>query len=248
MRLFGLIGYPLGHSWSADYYNARFLQEGITDANYRLFPIHTLEELPILFERHTDLAGLNVTIPFKEMIFPMLGETDPTAQEIGSVNVVLISRESGSIHLKGFNTDAAGFISTLPEKSVHKQALILGTGGAAKAVAWALGNSGIRTTFVSRSPHGKPAIGYPALWDSPEVIRDHTLIINATPAGMFPHTETFPDIPYHHLGQGHLLYDLVYNPGLTMFLRKGAQSGAMIKTGEEMFLKQADLSYSLFIQ
>jgi shikimate dehydrogenase len=248
MRLFGLIGYPLGHSRSADYFNARFSREGITDAQYRLFPIPALQELDTLLRTHTDLAGLNVTIPFKEAIIPILADIDETARDIGSVNVVLVSREDKSIRLKGFNTDAGGFLSAFPEPAHHRQALVLGTGGAAKAVAWALEKSGIRVVFVSRNPHSVAEIGYQALWESPGMIREHTLIINATPAGMFPHSDTFPPIPYHYLGKNHLLYDLVYNPSLTLFLRKGAETGARIRTGEEMFLKQADLSFSLFIR
>jgi shikimate dehydrogenase len=247
VRLFGLIGFPLGHSRSADYFNSRFSRDGIRDAHYLLFPIPALQELHILLRNHPGLSGLNVTIPFKEKIIPMLADIDPAAREIGSVNVVLIAREGKEARLKGFNTDAEGFLSTMPGAADHRQALILGTGGAAKSVAWALSKAGVRVLFVSRTPHGPAEIGYGVLRESPEIIRAHTLIINATPAGMFPHTDTCPRIPFEHIGKEHFLYDLVYNPSPTLFLLKGAANGARTQTGEEMFLKQADLSYSLFI-
>jgi shikimate dehydrogenase len=216
------------------------------DHHYRLFPISDPGEIHRLIEEYPDLCGLNVTIPYKEKIIPLLSGIDGTAKEIGSVNVVLIHREEKSVMLTGFNTDAGGFESSLKGSAHHPKALVLGTGGAAKAVAWVLRKAGTEVIFVSRNSAGDSTITYKMLWDNPGLVGENTLIINATPAGMFPDSETFPDIPYDRVGTNHLLYDLVYNPGLTLFLQRGAERGAKVITGEEMFLRQAELSYSIF--
>jgi shikimate dehydrogenase len=247
LRLFGLIGFPLGHSRSAEYFNSRFARDRITDARYELFPMRGLQELPTLLSDHPELTGLNVTIPFKEKIIPLLTGIDPAAREIGSVNVVLIKRKGTETGLTGFNTDAEGFLSSLPDIASHRQALVLGTGGAARSVAWALAKAGVRMLFVSRTPNGPNQIGYHALEEFPEIIREHTLIVNTTPVGMYPHTNICPRIPFVNIGKEHFLYDLVYNPSQTLFLKKGAGNGARTQSGEEMFLKQAELSYSLFL-
>jgi shikimate dehydrogenase len=245
-RLYGLIGFPLGHSKSAEYFNSRFLAAGLTDAHYRLFPISSLQELPHILEQHPDLSGLNVTIPYKEKIIPMLTEVDGVAREIGSVNVVVIHRSAGAIRLKGYNTDAVAFLASMQGQGLHRSALVLGTGGSARSVAWALGRTGTDVLFVSRDRKGPAVISYKELWNDPLLIRDRTLIVNTTPAGMFPNSDTSPDIPYDYLGPDHLLYDLVYNPNETKFLQKGITKGTKVQSGEEMFLRQAELSYALF--
>jgi shikimate dehydrogenase len=245
-KLYGLIGFPLGHSRSADYFNARFHSSGLEDHHYRLFPISDVGQIHRLLDEYPDLSGFNVTIPYKEQIIPLLSGIDETAKEIGSVNVVLINRAKKGVKLTGFNTDAGGFEYSLKGSAHHPKALVLGTGGAAKAVAWVLHKAGTEVIFVSRNSAGDSRITYKMLWDNPGLVGEHTLIVNASPAGMFPDSGTYPDIPYERVGTNHLLYDLVYNPGLTLFLKRGAEMGAKVITGEEMFLRQAELSYSLF--
>lgn len=222
------------------------MADGLSHAHYRLFPIPSLQELQHILAEHPNLCGLNVTIPYKEQILPMLSEIDGVAREIGSVNVIVIRRRQGEYQMKGYNTDAEAFLSTLPGKDLHRRALVLGTGGSARSVAWSLGRVGIDVLFVSRSRTGPSVISYKVLRTDPALIRDRTLIVNATPAGMFPNSNTCPDIPYDHLGPDHLLYDLVYNPNETKFLQRGIKRGARVKSGEEMFLRQAELSYALF--
>jgi len=248
MRLFGLIGFPLGHSRSAEYFNARFLRDGIRDAQYRLFPLESINQLPGLIESHPTLAGLNVTIPFKEQILPYLSTIDPVALAIGAVNVIVISREGGIPRLSGYNTDAPAFLDTLQELPEFTNALVLGTGGAAKSVGWALQKKGIPFKYVSRKPEGKVSLGYDNLSQTPGIFDGPTLVVNATPVGMFPDTESCPQFPYHLLSKRDLLCDLVYNPVRTRFLEKGAAFGAATMNGEEMFLRQAALGYSLFLR
>ncbi len=245
-KLYGLIGFPLGHSRSADYFNQRFRSEGPEGSRYQLFPIPAVQGIVHLLEEHPDLAGLNVTIPYKEKIMPYLTALDDLAAQIGSVNVILIQSSGGLRRLKGFNTDAQAFIHTLPEPDRHRNALILGTGGAAKAVAYALNQTGIKSLFVSRHSSSPDTIGYDQLHRDPEIMAEHTLIVNATPSGMFPETDACPDIPYDRLDERYLLYDLVYNPDRTLFLQQGASKGAQIQSGEAMFVKQAELSFNLF--
>ena len=246
MRRYGLIGFPLGHSLSAEYFNARFAREGFADARYDLFPMERVEDLPALLLRIPELEGLNVTIPHKERVIPYLNRVDPVAAEIGSVNAIRITHPGGSMHLEGFNTDGPAFLKTLSDTPVLPGALVLGTGGAAKAVAWALAKRGTRILFVSRTPSGTQSISYEDLAKDPGLLRSHPVIVNTTPLGMTPHPETLPDIPYALLSPANLLYDLVYNPAVTLFLRKGAAAGAGTIQGETMFRLQAALSYSLF--
>jgi shikimate dehydrogenase len=242
--LYGLIGYPLSHSFSAHYFNEKFRLAGDTDKEYRLFPLNKSETFPDLLERHPNLAGLNVTIPYKEKIIPYLDEIDGTARSIGAVNTILIQRNRGLIVTKGFNTDATGFYQTLSGLTLAGPALILGTGGGAKAVAHALNKKNIPFTFVSRNP-GKPGIlSYDDL--TSDIIRRHLLIINTTPVGMFPDTGEFPMIPYQHLSGNHTLYDLIYNPGETEFLKRGKIMGAKPLNGKQMLINQAELSYAIF--
>jgi shikimate dehydrogenase len=243
MITYGLIGNPLSHSASGFWFAEKLRKEGKSGYQYIDFPLSSLSEFPGLLCRNPALKGLNVTIPYKEQILPWLEELDPKAEAIRAVNVILISRERGNIHLKGFNTDADGFLQSA-DFSGHRKALILGTGGAAKAVAFALKQLGISYLFVSRSKKSEDQISYPDL--SEEVITCHTLIVNATPQGMFPSEETFPPIPYPFLSKNHFLYDLVYNPKMTVFLKKGSAAGADAQNGMQMLQIQAELSYRIW--
>jgi len=241
--IYGLIGYPLTHSGSVTWFADKLRNEGKQGYLYRNLPLSSLDEFPSIFRKYPGLKGLNVTIPYKEKIIPWLEELDPKAEKIGAVNTILLHRERGNIHLKGYNTDADGFIQSA-DFSRHKHALILGTGGAAKAVAYALSEMGISFLFVSRTKRSENQLTYPELTE--ETISKYTLIVNATPSGMFPHDETFPLIPYHFLSERHFLYDLVYNPELTLFLMKGAAAGAAIQNGLRMLGIQAELSYRIW--
>ncbi len=218
----------------------------MTGARYDLYPLEKPEGLPVLLGEFPELEGLNVTIPHKERILPFLNRIDPVAAEIGSVNAIRITRPGGELFLEGFNTDGPAFLETLDHVPVHLGALVLGTGGAAKAVGWALRKRGTEVLFVSRDPSGNCTIGYADLEKEPASLHTHPLIVNTTPLGMTPRTETYPGIPYNHLTAKNLLYDLVYNPPVTLFLRKGSGSGAGIMAGEAMFRLQAEQSFSLF--
>jgi shikimate dehydrogenase len=243
MITYGLIGYPLTHSYSSRLFADKLSREGKSGYRYMNFPLASLNEFPALFRKYTALRGLNVTLPYKQEIIPWLEEIDEAAREIGAVNTIRITRERGNVHLRGFNTDAEGFLQSA-DFSGHKHALILGTGGASKAVAYGLRNLGMDALFVSRNPDAASAISYSDL--SKDLIRERTLIVNATPLGMYPDVDTYPEIPYEHLSSRHFLYDLVYNPSLTAFLRKGSASGANVQNGMEMLKNQADLSYQLW--
>jgi shikimate dehydrogenase len=243
MIRYGLIGYPLSHSGSGTWFTEKLRKEGKSGYHYLNFPLSTLDEFPRLFRKYPALKGLNVTIPYKEQIIPWLEELDPVAVKIGAVNTILIHRERGNVHIKGFNTDAEGFHQSA-DFSGHRHALILGTGGAAKAVAYALTEMGISFIHVSRAVKSAKQIPYEDL--SEEVIENNTLIINTTPLGMFPSVESFPPLPYHLLSQKHFLYDLVYYPAMTVFLKKGLETGSRIQNGQKMLEIQADLSYRIW--
>jgi len=243
MITYGLIGYPLSHSGSGLWFERKLSMEGKSGYSYHIFPLASLNEFPPLIRNCPGLRGLNVTIPYKEQIIPWLEELDPKSKKIGAVNTILIYRERGNVHMKGFNTDADGFLQS-SDFNGHRQALILGTGGAAKAVAYACTEMGIRYLFVSRLKKSADQIGYENL--SEEIMESHTLIVNTTPLGMFPSVESFPQIPYHLLSGKHYLYDLVYNPHFTQFLKKGATAGARIQNGQKMLEIQAELSYRIW--
>lgn len=244
MKLFGLIGYPLGHSWSARYFTEKFVRMGIRDAEYRNFPLEEIGGLLPLISKHPDLLGFNVTLPHKVTILGMLDEVDPVAAEIGAVNTVRISRNGNAFSLKGFNTDAAGFLKSLPDPPGHNRALILGNGGAARSVNWALQQIGVKTLSVSRNACPPHRIGYPDL--NRRLMGEYTLIVNTTPLGMFPDTGDAPPIPWHEVGPGHLLYDLVYNPEETLFMKQGKARGAAVMNGMSMLVNQADAAWDLF--
>ena len=243
MITYGLIGFPLTHSWSVKYFSEKFRDENIYGKKYCLFPVKSIDEFPALIDQNIDLAGLNVTIPYKGKVIQFLDEIDDTAKEIGAVNTIQIFRKNGKVILKGFNTDAEAF-RVSANFTGHSKALVLGTGGAAKAVRHALNGLGIQSLFVSRNAKYPGTIGYSEL--SPGLIYEYTLIINATPLGMYPEIDSFPPIPYQYLSNRHFLYDLVYNPELTRFLQNGKGKKAKIQNGLKMLQIQADKSYEIW--
>lgn len=238
--LYGLIGITLTHSFSPAYFKKKFAEQHI-DAVYEAFPIPYIRELPTLMENNPNLAGLNVTIPYKEAVIPYLDELDPVAEQIGAVNCIVIKGN----YKKGYNTDAIAFEQSLNPLLTkhHKQALILGTGGSSKTVAYVLEQLGIPYQKVSRNPK-QGRLPYEAL--TPELISRCKLIINTTPAGMYPNVDNAPPIPYDTIGEHHLLYDLIYNPVETKFLEQGKDKGATTKNGFEMLRLQADASWDLW--
>ena len=241
-RLFGLIGYPLGHSFSKNYFTEKFAKEGITDARYELFPIPSIDELPSLLGHHKNLVGLNVTIPYKESVLPYLDDLSPEARQIGAVNVITIHQN----RLKGYNSDAIGFQESLLRllgKTKIEKALIFGTGGSSKAVSFVLQECNISYKFVSRSPE----IGEISYDDiNKQLLNNHQLLINTTPLGMHPNTDSCVPIPYSNLTPSHFLFDLVYNPELTTFLRKGLDQGCKIQNGLEMLVGQAEAAWKIW--
>lgn len=239
MRNFGLIGKNIAHSFSESYFSEKFKKENISNCSYQIFDLESLEEIKKLISTK-GLKGFNVTIPYKEEIIPFLDELSPTAQEIQAVNCVQILKGKKI----GYNTDAYGFEKSLLPllQKHHKKALILGDGGAAKAVKYVLKKQKIEHLTVSR----KGAFIYSEL--TKEIIEDHNLIMNCTPLGTFPKVEEFPLIPYEFLTKKHLLYDLIYNPAQTLFLKKGKSNLAQTKNGYEMLVLQAEKSWKIWNQ
>ena len=244
MDKYGLIGYPLGHSFSVGYFNEKFSNEHI-NAKYINFEIPSIEDFAEVIESNPELRGLNVTIPYKEQVIPYLDSLSPEANAIGAVNVIRITRKGDKTHLKGFNSDVIGFtrsIEPLLERH-HKKALILGTGGASKAVDYGLRSLGIETKFVSRTK--RPGFfTYEEI--TPEIIKDYNIIVNCTPLGMYPNTDVCPTLPYEAMDSHNLLYDLLYNPDETLFMQKGKEHGANTKNGLEMLLLQAFASWEFW--
>lgn len=239
MRKFGLIGFPLSHSFSQKYFTSIFLQEGI-DAVYENYALEDISQVSPLFDDAL-LEGINVTIPYKESIMPYLDELSDAVKEIGACNCIRIR---GGIKT-GFNTDVIGFERSLEKKLKphHRKALVLGTGGAAKAVLYVLKKRSIEALQVSRNP-GSTSISYEGL--TSEIVHEHTLIVNTTPLGMYPDLDKYPLLPYEAIGKHHYLYDLVYNPAKTMFLQKGEEQGASIENGYDMLIIQADESRKIW--
>jgi len=236
--MYGIIGYPLVHSCSPAYFNERFRAEGI-DEKYLSFEIQDIRILLEIIEKHPDLRGFNVTIPHKQNILPYLDEISEEAAAIGAVNCVRVCRDNGKPRLTGYNTDMYGFrkaLTTFIPPRIRK-ALVLGNGGAAKAVRYALKTLDIEYLTVSRHPARPGEIGYP---ETEKYIPGSPLIINTTPLGTWPHTETYPAIRYEKLTPGHYLFDLVYNPSVTAFMKRGAASGARTCNGYAMWLAQAE--------
>jgi len=244
MDKYGLIGYPLGHSFSISYFNQKFKDEGI-DAVYENFEIVSIDLLPEVLDSNPNLKGLNVTIPYKQKVIPFLDKISPEARAIGAVNVIKVTHEGKSVKLKGYNSDVIGFTQSIEPmlERYHKKALILGTGGASKAVDYGLKSLGLETVFVSR--YERPGtIQYGNI--TPEVIKEYNVIVNCTPIGMYPNTEVCPELPYEAMDSHTILYDLIYNPDETLFMKKGAAYGANVKNGLEMLLLQAFSSWDFW--
>lgn len=244
MRLFGIIGYPLTHTSSPAFFREKFTREQITGCDYRAFPLAHINEFPGLLHQYPELEGLSVTIPYKETVLQYVHKRSPVVAACGAANCIKISAGIISAH----NTDAIGFEQSLSPllQTHHTRALVLGTGGAAKAVAWVLKEKGIAYSFVTRnsgSPH-ENTISYNKV--DGELLAENPVIINASPLGMLPHEDTFPPLPYDALTPKHLLYDLVYKPEKTLFLQKGEAQGALIKNGYEMLVLQAEAAWKLW--
>lgn len=237
MKKYGLIGYPLGHSFSKNFFNEKFHSENI-DAEYVNFEIPSIKELPSVLLANPDLVGFNVTIPYKEQVISYLDDLDKDAAAIGAVNVIKIVRQKGKTKLIGYNSDVIGFTQSIDPllEPQHKKALILGTGGASKAIAYGLKKLGLECKFVSRNLR-EEMLTYNQL--TPEIMDEYKVIVNCTPVGMYPRADEYPNIPYQYLTPNHLLYDLLYNPDTTLFMKKGADKGAITKNGLEMLLLQA---------
>lgn len=246
MRIYGLIGFPLAHSFSETYFSEKFFRENIQDVSYRNFPLEKIDDFHNLVSNNKDILGLNVTIPFKETVINLIDELDNSAAEIGAVNTIKIFRSNNKIITKGYNTDYFGFKKSIESllHNHHKAALILGTGGASKAIKYVLSKSEIPFLFVSRNKTDINTITYKQLTE--DIIHSHQIIINTTPLGMFPDIEKYPDIPYNLLTSQHLLFDLIYNPKETAFLKKGAEQGAQTKNGLEMLYFQAEKSWEIW--
>ena len=241
MRQFGLIGFPLSHSFSKGYFTNHFLTENILDAQYENYPIESIDSLTDLWKNNPDLKGLNVTIPYKKLVIPFLQHTSSVVQSIQACNCIKLHQGA----LYGYNTDVIGFEkSLLPYLQPHHQkALIFGTGGAAAAVEWVLKKLGIAYQLVSRKA-SEGCISYASL--TQDMIAAHTLLIHTSPVGMFPNVDEAPNLPYEAITSKHHLYDLVYNPAVTKFLEKGAAQGATTQNGLEMLHLQADASWGIW--
>jgi shikimate dehydrogenase len=239
MKRYGLIGYPLSHSFSEKYFTEKFQREGIAGCVYQLLPIASIDELPALLKAHPDLHGLNVTIPYKQQVLRFLD--DAGHLPLQACNCIKIENKK----LIGFNTDVIGFQKSFgPQlQPHHKKALILGSGGAAAAVAYSLEQLGIDYKIVSRTP-GENGLSYDDI--NEQVISSHHIIINTTPLGQYPTIEAAPPLPYHLLTPGHYLFDLLYNPAKTVFLQKGEERGATIKNGGDMLVIQAEESWKIW--
>lgn len=245
MEAYGLVGYPLGHSFSAGYFADKFAREGI-EATYENFELSDISQFSSLIAERPELRGVNVTIPHKQAVIPLLDALSDEAGEIGAVNVVRISRlADGTVRTMGYNSDVIGFVASLRPLLLphHHRALVLGSGGASKAVVFGLQKLGIIPTYVSRTKE-TDRLTYAEL--TPEVLAAHHVIVNCSPVGMFPHVDEAPNLPYHLLTPHHLCYDLVYNPLETAFMRKASEQGAVVKNGLEMLHLQAEAAWEMW--
>ena len=244
MDKYGLIGYPLGHSFSIGYFNEKFQNECI-DATYENFEIPSIENLTEILDSNPELKGLNVTIPYKEKVISYLDSISPEARAIGAVNVIKVNHKGNKTELKGYNSDVIGFTQSIEPllERYHKKALVLGTGGASKAIIFSLKSLGIETLTVSRYER-RGCVRYEDI--TPEMIKEYNVIVNCTPCGMYPQTDDCPNLPYEAMDSHALLYDLIYNPDETLFLKKGKAQGATVKNGLEMLLLQAFASWNFW--
>jgi shikimate dehydrogenase len=243
MNVFGLIGYPLGHSFSKQYFTEKFAKEGIKNCMFEAFPIASIDEFPSLLKNNPDLKGLCVTIPYKEQVLRYIDELSGEVKSIGATNSITIRDNK----LVAYNTDIAGFRQSFKKllQPYHTKALVLGTGGAAKAVQYVLKELGIEYLVVSRSNSGAAGfVNYIAIDES--LMNEYTIVINCTPVGMWPNENTCPDIPYEQITSRHYLYDLVYKPEETLFLKKGKDKNATIQNGYEMLVIQAEESWRIW--
>ena len=243
MKLFGLIGYPLGHSFSKKYFDQKFIQENITDAVFELFAINSINEFPNLLQEYSNLKGLAVTIPYKQTVLPFINYVTVEAKEIGAVNCIKFIDG----HSTGHNTDVIGFEKSLLPllQPHHTKALVLGTGGSSKAVQYVLNQIGIPFLLVSRDKGDLPnCINYAEL--GKDIMKEHSIIINCTPIGMSPNVNEMPSIPHDLLSEKHLLYDLIYSPEKTLFLQEGERKGCAIKNGFEMLVIQAEENWKIW--
>ncbi|MDR3250639.1 MAG: shikimate dehydrogenase [Tannerella sp.] len=245
MKKYGLIGFPLGHSFSKNYFNNKFEAECL-DCEYINFEIRDLKELKFILRENPALCGLNVTLPHKVNVIPLLDSITDNARNIGAVNVIKFRKGTfGKLHLEGHNSDITGFMQSIKPllNETHKKALILGTGGSSKAIFHGLKQLGINATFVSRAQK-EFCVTYEELTEN--TLSNYTVIVNATPLGMYPKTDYCPPIPYRYLTPNHILYDLIYNPDETLFMKKGKDRGAVVKNGLEMLLLQAFVSWEIW--
>jgi shikimate dehydrogenase len=251
MNIYGLIGFPLTHSFSENYFNDKFLKEGIKDTVYRLFPLKDISEFPDLIRNEPDLKGLSVTIPYKEKVLKYINNLDDTAEKVGAINNIKITRNKlNSIQLTGYNTDVYGFEMSIKPllNEYHNKALILGTGGASKAVEYVMKKLNLQYLLVTRNIKKEKLKANHLTYEmlTKEIIESHLIIINTSPLGMFPATEACPDIPYDFITERHLAYDLIYKPAETLFLKKCKDKHAIIMNGLLMLHLQAEQSWKIW--
>ena len=246
MQTYGLIGYPLEHSFSQKYFTDKFKNEGLSQCQYLNYPLERIDLIQEIIDRDNTLVGLNVTIPFKKQVLSYLDEQDEISQKIGAVNTIKIERAGEKVRLKGYNTDAYGFYHSLQPhlRKKHDSALILGTGGSSRAVSYVLDELGIHYIYVSRNPREKSQLSYMDLCGP--VLYNFQIIINTSPVGMYPDVNNAPDIPYDFITKDHILFDLIYNPEETLFLKKGKEKGAQIINGLKMLHLQAERSWEIW--
>ncbi len=244
MKKFGIIGHPLGHSFSPSYFNEKFQNEGI-DAVYEKYDLPVITDLQAIIDYTQDLCGFNVTIPYKEKVMSYLDIVSPEARSIGAVNVVKVINKDGKKYLEGYNSDLIGFMRSIQPliEPHHKKALVLGTGGASKAIIYGLHRLGLETLLVSRYQKDN-TIQYEQI--DKTVLEEYTVIVNCTPCGMAPHFDECPPLPYENITPKHLMFDLIYNPDETLFLKKGREQGAITKNGLEMLLLQAEGAWEIW--
>lgn len=242
-KLFGLLGKNIEYSFSRGYFSDKFRDLNLKKYQYVNFDLQNIKDFPAIIDENKNLKGINVTIPYKEEVMSFLNKLDKTAKEIGAVNTIKFTKRG---NLKGYNSDVVGFEKSIIPllKKHHKRALILGTGGASKAIAYAFKRNQIKYRFVSRNPVGKKEISYSIL--TQEIIEKYTIIVNSTPLGTSPDIEKCPNIPYQFITDKHILFDLIYNPAITTFLAKGKENGAIIKNGLEMLKLQAEESWRIW--
>ncbi len=245
MPCFGLIGFPLSHSLSKKYFEEKFKRDGLLSHSYNLYPINNIGMLSEIINSNQDLYGLNVTIPYKEKVMALLDYIDPDAINTGAVNVISIQRKNMQILLSGFNTDIYGFEKVIkPYFLPESRALILGTGGAAKASAYVFKKNGIQSFMVSRSRTDPGFMNYDQLKDID--LTGNSIVVNATPLGMYPETDLYPPFPFNKLDKGCIVFDWIYNPEGTLFLRKAREAGCTAMNGIEVFRLQADKSWDIW--